>query len=66
MRSVREALAEAGKVCETFPGVALFEPEEIRSQEGHPYTVFGPYKRVWFSLPAAAPHPAPAHVPVPS
>ena len=64
--TVQKALAEAGKVGEAFPGVALFEPEQIRSQEGHPYTVFGPYKRAWFSLPAALPHPAPAHVPVPA
>ena len=58
-------MTRAGKVCETFPGVALFEPEQIRSHEGHPYTVFGPYKRVWFTLPADAPYPAPAHISVP-
>jgi deoxyribodipyrimidine photo-lyase len=62
---VTRALQEAGKVCESFPGLALFEPEEIVSGGGTPYTVFGPFKKVWFSKPAEEPCPAPAHVPVP-
>jgi deoxyribodipyrimidine photo-lyase len=64
--AVAQALRERGKVIETFPGLALFEPDEIMSQMGTPYTVFGPYKREWFRRPAEAPLPAPRHVPVPS
>ncbi len=60
-----KALAERGKVCETFPGLALVAPEEILSQAGTPYTVFSPYKRLWFSRPTGGPLPAPRHVPVP-
>ena len=64
--SVAKALREMGKVCETFPGLALFEPKEILSQTASPYTVFGPYKKLWFTRPADAPYPAPKHVPVPA
>ena len=64
--AVAKTLQESGKVCETFPGLALFEPNEILSQTGSPYTVFGPYKRLWFAKPADAPYPAPKHVPVPA
>jgi len=63
--TVAKALQERGKVCDTFPGLALFEPEEILSQAGTPYTVFGPYKRQWFSRPAERPLPAPRHVAMP-
>ena len=64
--AVGAALRERGKAVETFPGLALFEPDEILSQTGTPYTVFGPYKREWFSRPAEVPLPVPRHVPVPS
>jgi len=64
--AVAAALKELGKVVETFPGLSLFEPPEIVSKSATPYTVFGPYKREWFSRPADGPVPAPAHVPVPS
>ena len=39
---VAAALRERGKVVEAFPGLALFEPNEILSKVGTPYTVFGP------------------------
>ena len=63
--AVAAALRERGKSLETFPGLALFEPEEILSKTGTPYTVFGPYKREWFSRPAESPLPIPRHVPTP-
>ena len=63
--AVAAALTERGKAVETFPGLALFEPPEILSQAGTPYTVFSPYKREWFSRPAQGPLPAPRRVPVP-
>lgn len=63
--AVAAALKERGKAVETFSGLGVFEPEEIRSLGGTPYTVYSPYKREWFSRPAEAPLPAPRSVPVP-
>ncbi len=63
--AVADALKGHGTAVETFPGLSLFEPPEILSKTGTPYTVFGPYKREWFSRPADAPKPAPKHIPAP-
>ena len=63
--AVAAGLRERGKAVETFPGLALFEPDEILSKTGTVYTVFGPYKREWFSKPADGPLPVPRHVPTP-
>ncbi len=63
--AVAAALKEKGNIVETFGGLSLFEPPELMSKTGTPYTVFGPYKREWFSRPADGPVPTPAHVPVP-
>jgi len=63
--AVAAALKERGKAVETFGGLSLFEPPELLSKTGTPYTVFGPYKREWFSRPADGPVPTPASVPVP-
>ncbi len=63
---VKDALGANGTALETFKDVALFEAGEIVSHGGHPYTVFSPYKRVWFDKPADAPLPAPAQITVPS
>ena len=64
--AVAEALKKRGTAIETFPGLSLFEPPEIMTKTGTPYTVFGPYKREWFSRPADGLKPVPAHVPVPA
>ncbi len=63
--AVAAALKERGKIVETFGGLSLFEPPQIVSHAGTPYTVFGPYKREWFARPADGPVQAPAHVSVP-
>ena len=63
--AVTELLTQAGKECKTFTDITLFAPTEILSQIGTPYTVFTPYKKVWFSRPAPPPYPAPASVPIP-
>jgi deoxyribodipyrimidine photo-lyase len=62
---VAQSLTEAGKVVETFKDITLFEPGEIQTAAGRPYTVFGPYKRQWFSQPADAPLAAPERIAVP-
>lgn len=61
-----QALARSSVAVETFPGLAVFEPDELMSQGGTPYTVYGPYKRLWFSRPADRPLPAPRRVPTPA
>ena len=63
--AVAAALKKQGKIVETFGGLSLFEPPEIVSHAGTPYTVFGPYKREWFARPADGPVLMPASVPVP-
>jgi len=63
--AVAAALKEKGTAVVTFAGLSLFEPSEIVSKAKTPYTVFGPYKREWFSRPADGPKPVPKHVPVP-
>ncbi len=63
---VKAALDANGTVLEVFKDVALFEAGEIVSHGGQPYTVFSPYKRIWFDKPADAPLPAPQHISVPS
>ena len=63
--AVAKALVDRGKVCEVFSGLSQFEPGEIQSQAGTPYTVFGPYKRQWFERPAEGPLPAPHSITLP-
>ncbi len=63
---VKVALDANGTALHTFKDVALFEASEIVSHGGHPYTVFSPYKRIWFDKPADLPLPAPDRVSVPS
>ena len=63
--AVSKALAERGKVCEAFSGLSLFEPGEIKSLAGTPYTVFSPFKRQWFERPSEGPLPAPHSIKVP-
>jgi deoxyribodipyrimidine photo-lyase len=62
---VARALTESGKVVETFKDITLFEPGEIQTAAGRPYTVFSPYKRQWFDQAADAPVAAPERVLVP-
>ena len=64
--TVHKELDNAGVAYETFKDVALFEPGEVLSQTGQPYTVFSPYKRVWFGMAADAPYPVPRHINVPA
>ena len=63
--AVAKALGEGGVDVETFPGLMQFEPDEILTHAGTVYTVFGPYKREWFSRPAEGPSPTPRTVPTP-
>jgi deoxyribodipyrimidine photo-lyase len=44
----------------------LTEPGEILTKTGTPYTVFTPFKRVWFEYGIETPQDAPDHIPVPA
>jgi deoxyribodipyrimidine photo-lyase len=63
--AVQEAMQKLGVAVETFSDHLLSEPGEILTQNKTPYTVFTPYKRVWFEQPFEMPHAAPKQIPVP-
>ena len=44
---VRGALANVGVSFHTFKDQAIFEQQELLTQQGKPYTVFTPYKNAW-------------------
>lgn len=49
-----------GVCCKRFAGRLLFEPEAVRTQQGHPYTVFTPFWRACQAgPPPAQPVPEP-------
>jgi deoxyribodipyrimidine photo-lyase len=64
-RKAREALEPAGKMFSCFPGLTVVEPAKLLSQAGTPYTVFSPYKRVWFDRPLQSPVGKPSKIAVP-
>lgn len=63
--AVTEAMKAVGVQVETFSDHLLSEPGDIVTKGGTPYTVFTPFKRMWFEHPIEAPQPAPDRVPVP-
>ncbi len=62
---VGAAMRRRGVAVETFSDHLIAEPGDIRAKGGAPYTVFTPYKRVWFEHPVEAPCGAPERVPTP-
>jgi deoxyribodipyrimidine photo-lyase len=46
---VGQRLAQAGRAFHTFKDQAIFERDEILTQQGRPFTVFTPYKRAWLA-----------------
>ena len=44
---MRGALANLGVSFHTFKDQAIFEQQELLTQQGKPYTVFTPYKNAW-------------------
>lgn len=51
-REVGAALAERGIVGLGHPGAYIVDrPEEIRTGQGRPYTVFSPFYRTWLEVP---------------
>ncbi|MBC8104827.1 MAG: deoxyribodipyrimidine photo-lyase [Cytophagales bacterium] len=64
--AVTEAMSRRGVAVFPFSDHLLSEPEDIRSKSGSVYTVFTPYKRVWFEKPIEAPAAAPERITTPS
>ncbi|MDX1934182.1 MAG: deoxyribodipyrimidine photo-lyase [Capsulimonadales bacterium] len=63
--AVTESLRELGVTVETGSDLLTIEPDEIFTGAGKPYTVFTPYKKVWWERPIPEPQEAPARVPFP-
>ena len=62
---VTKALEKRGVAVQSFGDHLLTEPEDIRTKTGGTYTVFTPYKRVWFEQPIDTPLPAPERISTP-
>jgi len=65
----RERDAEVKKLLpvetKSFQELGLHGPEEILTQQGKIYGVYGPFWRNWNSLPKIAPYPTPTHIETP-
>ena len=46
-RRVSEALAAEGRQLQLYRDQVIYEPHEIRNQQGYPYRVFTQYKNTW-------------------
>ena len=62
-KAVTDALATRGVEVHTENDHLLAEPNDVLSRGGTPFTVFTPYKRVWFERPLDEPADAPASLP---
>ena len=62
---LHEKGAKQGVAVVDFKDQVLFEPDELLSKGGTHYTVYSPYKRLWFSTTADAPREMPAQIPLP-
>lgn len=61
--AVNEAMTARGVVVETENDHLLAEPGDVLAKGGAPYTVFTPYKRVWFERALDEPLDAPEQLP---
>ena len=55
-------LADRGINLKRFPGVTLFEPEEVRAKSGHPLTIYAPFRRAISSRSLPTPPSAPSRI----
>ncbi len=62
---VIEEAQKLGIVAEGFKDQVLFEPDELLSKGGTHYTVYSPYKRLWFDTTAEKPREMPSRIPMP-
>jgi deoxyribodipyrimidine photo-lyase len=46
-RAVAAALERSGVTVHAIGGLYVHDPDEIATQDGRPYTVYGPFRRAW-------------------
>ena len=61
--AVAAALAADGRALVAWRGLTVHEPEEIRTVDGRPYTVHGPFARRWAATPPTPVLAAPTVIP---
>jgi len=64
-RAVAAALEGTGTAVHALRGLYVHEPDEIATQDGRPYTVYGPFRRAWDARPRRAVLVAPDRIPAP-
>lgn len=64
-QAVTRALARDRAMLLEHPGLLVHGPDAVRTRDGRPYVVFGPYRRTWEALARRPIVPAPAHLPPP-
>jgi deoxyribodipyrimidine photo-lyase len=64
--AVAAALAADGRTLTAWPGLAVHEPGTIRTDDGRPYTVHGPFARRWTAALSRPIVTAPARIAGPS
>lgn len=64
-REVAAGLAEDGVTVHAKRGLYVHEPDEVLTQDGRPFTVYGPFRRAWEARPRRAVLPAPDRIPGP-
>ena len=64
-REVAARLAEDGVTVHAKRGLYVHEPDEVLTQDGRPFTVYGPFRRAWEARPRRAVLPAPDRIPGP-
>lgn len=64
-RRVREGLEADGIAVQTFQDMLLHAPDEIATQSGKPYSVYGPFWRNWSKRDKAEPYATPEAIAAP-
>ena len=62
-RQVAEALGAIGVTTHAKRGLYVHEPDEVATQDGRPYSVYGAFRRAWEARPRRAVLPAPERIP---
>jgi deoxyribodipyrimidine photo-lyase len=64
-RAVAERLAIDGVAMRARPGLFVHEPDEVRTRDGGPFSVYSPYRRGWEALDRRAVFGTPDRIPAP-
>jgi deoxyribodipyrimidine photo-lyase len=61
--AVAQGLARDRATLVAHPGLLVHPPDAVRTRDGRPYVVFGPYRRTWEAIPRRAIEAAPTRLP---